>query len=114
MTDIFGVERERRALLGRLLEQDWFEQRLDDVHHPARACPQIVTAAVIPVPHVRIRISSDPARLVVNVVSPINSHGLAYRATSSEIPRSRNTSFARWFVMCARGLSAIQLLRDTR
>src|SRR4051812_38062444 len=32
---------------------------------------------------------------------------------SSEIPRSRKTSFARWFVMCARGLSAIQLPRDT-
>ena len=54
MTDVFGVERERRALLGRLLEQDRLEQRLDDVHHPARACPQIVTAAVIagpPRPH---------------------------------------------------------------
>ena len=50
MTDVFGVERERRALLGRLLEQDRFEQRLDDVHHPARACSQIVAAAIIPGP----------------------------------------------------------------
>ena len=50
MTDVLGVERERRALLGRLLEQDRLEQRLDDVHHAARTCPQIVAPAVVPGP----------------------------------------------------------------
>jgi hypothetical protein len=43
----------------------------------------------------------------------MSSQGLAYRVTSSAIPRSRKTSLARWFVMWARGLSAIQLPRDT-
>ena len=54
MTDVLGVERERRALLGRLLEQDRLEQRLDDVHHAARTCAQIVAPAVVagpPRPH---------------------------------------------------------------
>jgi hypothetical protein len=48
VTDVFGVESERRTLLGRLPKQDRFEQRLDDVHHPARTCPQIVAPAVVP------------------------------------------------------------------
>src|SRR5260370_36544846 len=54
MTDVFGVERERRALFGRLLEQDRLEQRLDDVHHAAGTCPQVVAPAVVagsPGPH---------------------------------------------------------------
>ena len=54
-------------------------------------------------PHVCNRAISSPARLVVNRVSPIWSHGVAYLRASSSIPRSRSTSTARWLVMCARG-----------
>ncbi len=50
MTDVLGVERERRALLCRLLKQNRLEQWLDDIHHAARTCPQIVAPAVVPGP----------------------------------------------------------------
>ena len=54
MPDVFGVERERGAFLGRLLEQDRLEQRLDDIHHAARACAKVVAPPVVagsPRPH---------------------------------------------------------------
>src|SRR5260370_27331615 len=54
MSDVFGVECERGGLLGRLLEQDGLEQRLDDVHHAARACSKVVPSAIVsssPRPH---------------------------------------------------------------
>ncbi len=45
MTDVLGV-----ALLCRLLKQNRLEQWLDDIHHAARTCPQIVAPAVVPGP----------------------------------------------------------------
>ena len=52
--DILRVEREGRALIGRLLEQDRLEQRLDDIHHATGARTQIIAAPIVtgpPSPH---------------------------------------------------------------
>ena len=60
------------------------------------------------VPQVRIRPISSPAIEVQNTVSPISSCGVASASTWRSMPMSRKTSIARWLVMCARGVLAVQ------
>jgi hypothetical protein len=57
---------------------------------------------------VRIRPISSPAIDVQNTVSPTSACGVASASTWSSMPRSRKISIARWFVMCARGVFAVQ------
>ncbi len=51
---------------------------------------------------------SSPAMEVQKTVSPTSSCGVASASTCSSMPMSRKISMARWLVMWARGVFAVQ------